>query len=94
MLEAFPFVPLGGSVRVGIAIFSYDGNINFGVTGDRDSAPDIAVLCRGIEAAMDELRARSTTAPSSPPAKGSASRTQQRRASGRSPEQAETKLPQ
>ena len=25
MLEAFPYVPLGGHVRVGVAIFSYDG---------------------------------------------------------------------
>jgi diacylglycerol O-acyltransferase len=55
MLEAFPFVPLGGSVRIGIAIFSYDGNINFGVTGDRDTAPDIELLCRGIERSMAEL---------------------------------------
>ncbi|MFZ0041250.1 MAG: wax ester/triacylglycerol synthase family O-acyltransferase [Solirubrobacteraceae bacterium] len=56
MLEAFPFVPLGGQVRIGIAIFSYDGNINFGVTGDRDSAPDIEILCEGIERSLDELR--------------------------------------
>jgi WS/DGAT/MGAT family acyltransferase len=55
MLEAFPFVPLGGHVRVGVAIFSYDGGINFGVTGDRDSAPDIGVLCRGIEAGIAQL---------------------------------------
>ena len=55
MLEAFPYVPLGGSVRVGIAIFSYDGNINFGVTGDRDTADDIGVLCRGIERTMAEM---------------------------------------
>lgn len=57
MLEAFPYVPLGGFVRVGVAIFSYDGHINFGVTGDRESAPDIGVLCRGIEAGMAELLA-------------------------------------
>jgi hypothetical protein len=38
-----------------VAIFSYDGGINFGVTGDRDSAPDIGVLCRGIEAGVTEL---------------------------------------
>src|SRR5439155_17367344 len=57
MLEAFPFVPLGGSVRVGIAIFSYDGNINFGVTGDRDTADDIGLLTTGIEGSMDELLA-------------------------------------
>jgi WS/DGAT/MGAT family acyltransferase len=55
MLEAFPFVPLGGHVRVGVAIFSYDGGINFGVTGDLDSAPDIGVLCRGIEAGLSQL---------------------------------------
>jgi diacylglycerol O-acyltransferase / wax synthase len=55
MLEAFPFVPLGGSVRVGVAIFSYDGNINFGVTGDRDSSPDIGVLCEGIERGIEQL---------------------------------------
>jgi WS/DGAT/MGAT family acyltransferase len=55
MLEAFPFVPLGGHVRVGVAIFSYDGGINFGVTGDLDTAPDIDVLCRGIEAGVAEL---------------------------------------
>jgi diacylglycerol O-acyltransferase len=55
MLEAFPFVPLGGQVRIGVAIFSYDGGINFGVTGDSDPAPDIGVLCRGIERGVAEL---------------------------------------
>lgn len=55
MLEAFPFVPLGGWVRIGVAIFSYDGGINFGVTADRDSAPDIGVLCQGIERGVAEL---------------------------------------
>ncbi|MBA2326959.1 MAG: wax ester/triacylglycerol synthase family O-acyltransferase [Actinobacteria bacterium] len=55
MLEAFPFVPIAGHVRVGIAIFSYNGMLNYGVTGDYDSAPDIGVLCRGIEDGMSEL---------------------------------------
>ncbi len=49
MLECFPYVPLAGHVRVGVAIFSYDGALNFGVTGDYDTAPDIGVLCAGIE---------------------------------------------
>src|SRR5205807_654326 len=62
MLEAFPFVPLGGSVRVGVAIFSYDGNINFGVTGDRDTSPDIGVLCEGIERGMRALMPSTTSA--------------------------------
>jgi diacylglycerol O-acyltransferase / wax synthase len=55
MLEAFPYVPLGGHVRVGVAIFSYHGALTFGVTGDYDTAADIAVLCRGIEHALAEL---------------------------------------
>jgi WS/DGAT/MGAT family acyltransferase len=52
MLEAFPYVPLGGHVRVGVAIFSYDGGLTFGVTGDFDCAPDVDVLCCGIESGM------------------------------------------
>lgn len=55
MLETFPYVPLGGHVRVGVAIFSYDGACTFGVTGDYDSAPDVDVLCDGIERALAEL---------------------------------------
>jgi diacylglycerol O-acyltransferase len=55
MLECFPYVPLAGHVRVGVAIFSYDGTLGFGVTGDYDRAPDIGVLCRGIEHSMAEL---------------------------------------
>ena len=48
-------MPLGGHVRVGVAIFSYDGALTFGVTGDYDTAADIEVLCDGIERAMAEL---------------------------------------
>jgi diacylglycerol O-acyltransferase / wax synthase len=55
MLEAFPFVPLASSVRVGVAIFSYNGMLNYGVTGDYDTAADIGILCGGIEMGMTEL---------------------------------------
>jgi WS/DGAT/MGAT family acyltransferase len=55
MLEAFPYVPLAGTVRIGIAIFSYDGMLNFGVTGDFDSAADIGVVAGGIESGLSEL---------------------------------------
>jgi diacylglycerol O-acyltransferase / wax synthase len=57
MLEAFPFVPLGGSVRIAIAIFSYDGGLNFGITGDYEHAPDIDVVAAGIEDGIKELLA-------------------------------------
>lgn len=55
MVEAFPYVPLAGQVRIGVAIFSYDGRVTFGVTGDRDTTADLDVLCRGIESGMAEL---------------------------------------
>jgi len=55
MLHSYPFVPLAGQVRIGVAIFSYDGQVGFGITGDFDSAPDIDVLAKGIETAMSDL---------------------------------------
>jgi diacylglycerol O-acyltransferase len=55
MLQAYPFVPLGAQMRVTVAIFSYDGQVNYGVTGDYDAAPDVDVLCRGIEKGLADL---------------------------------------
>jgi diacylglycerol O-acyltransferase len=55
MLRAFPYVPLGGQIRLGIAIFSYDGEVNFGITGDYDTTSDIDVLAHGIEDGMAQL---------------------------------------
>ena len=55
MLASYPFVPLAGQVRIGVAIFSYDGQVYFGITGDFDSAPDIEVLAEGIESSMTDL---------------------------------------
>ena len=57
LLESFPFVPVLGPVRVVVAIFSYDGGLYFGVTGDADSAPDVDVLTSGIERGMADLLA-------------------------------------
>jgi hypothetical protein len=55
MLESFPYIPLFAHVRVAVAIFSYDGALSFGVSGDYDTAPDIDVLCAGIEHGLDQL---------------------------------------
>ncbi len=56
MLEAFPYVPLAGHVRIGVAIFSYLDSLNFGVTGDYDSSPDLDILPRGICAGLADLK--------------------------------------
>jgi diacylglycerol O-acyltransferase len=55
MREAYPYVPIANNVRIGIAVFSYLGTLNFGVTGDYDTTPDLDVLTRGIEAGVQEL---------------------------------------
>jgi WS/DGAT/MGAT family acyltransferase len=55
MIRAFPYVPLGGQIRIGIAIFSYDGEVNFGITGDYDTTPDLDVLTSGIEDGMAQM---------------------------------------
>ncbi len=61
MLEYRPYVPISHGVRVGTAILSYNGHLAFGVTGDRDTAPDVGLLAIAIAAGVDELRQRADT---------------------------------
>jgi diacylglycerol O-acyltransferase len=56
MMKAFPYVPLGVQMRIGVAIFSYNGEVSFGVTGDYDTTGDLDVLCRGIEEGIRQMR--------------------------------------
>ena len=55
--EVHPIVPLAAEHSVGIAIFSYNGLVTFGVIADSESTPDIDVLAHGIEEGIDELLA-------------------------------------
>jgi WS/DGAT/MGAT family acyltransferase len=57
MVDALPFVPLFAEHTIGIAIFSYNGDLTFGICADRHNAPDIDVLATGIELSFDQLRA-------------------------------------
>jgi WS/DGAT/MGAT family acyltransferase len=57
LLESYPYVPVIGNVRISIAVFSYDGGLYVGVTGDYDSSSDVEVLTRGVEQTMAELLA-------------------------------------
>jgi hypothetical protein len=63
LLESFPFVPLIGPARISIAIFSYDGGLYFGVTGDYNSSNDIDVLTAGVQRSMAELLCLTESAP-------------------------------
>ena len=55
LLEVYPFVPLAGGTSLGVAILSYNGNVHFGFSGDRDLLPDLAVMRDGVRGAMRDL---------------------------------------
>jgi diacylglycerol O-acyltransferase / wax synthase len=55
MLEAYPYVPIAGHIRIGVAIWSYCGDLYFGVTGDWDGAPDLDRLVFGIDLGFENL---------------------------------------
>ena len=55
MVAAYPYVPIAGHIRVGVAIWSYCGDVYFGITGDWQHAPDIERLARGIDLAFEDL---------------------------------------
>jgi diacylglycerol O-acyltransferase / wax synthase len=55
LVDYYPYVPIGGWLRLNVAIISYAGELNMGVTGDYDSVPDLDVFCRGVERGMAEL---------------------------------------
>jgi diacylglycerol O-acyltransferase / wax synthase len=57
-LEAiYPMVPLAENTALGIAILSYNGQLNFGLVGDYDALADLETLADELRSAIDELAA-------------------------------------
>jgi diacylglycerol O-acyltransferase len=56
MVEAYPYVPVADGLRLGIAMFSYCGEMTFGITSDAAQVPDADVLATGIENGFALLR--------------------------------------
>jgi diacylglycerol O-acyltransferase / wax synthase len=55
-LEAmYPMVPLAENQALGIAIMSYNGQLNFGLNADYDAMPDLEALADELRASIDEL---------------------------------------
>ena len=55
-LEAiFPMVPLAKRQAVCFGIFSYNGQVNFGLIGDYDAMGDLDMLAEDLEASITEL---------------------------------------
>jgi diacylglycerol O-acyltransferase len=60
MLEAFPCVPIMSNAALGVAVLSYNGQLDFGLCGDWDILPDLDVFAAGLEEARRELLDLST----------------------------------
>ncbi len=60
----FPMVPLAENTALGIAVMSYNGQMNFGLNADYDALSDVEVLAGELGAAIDELAA--AAGPSTP----------------------------
>ncbi len=55
-LEAlYPMVPLAENTALGIAIMSYNGQLNFGLVSDFDALPDLELLADELVHSIDEL---------------------------------------
>jgi WS/DGAT/MGAT family acyltransferase len=76
MLGTYPFVPCLPGGGLGIALFSYDGRLCWGLNADPSLVPDLAEFAKAIVQSFEELRAlaasrmtaprRRTAAPSDP----------------------------
>ena len=68
-LEAiYPMVPLAENTALGIAILSYNGQLNFGLVSDYDALADVELLADELRASIDELAAAAgAPAPPTPP---------------------------
>lgn len=55
MVETYPVPPLLPGQAMAIGVTSYDGGVHYGVTGDRDALPDLAVFGQCITEALEEL---------------------------------------
>jgi diacylglycerol O-acyltransferase len=51
----YPMVPLAENQALGIAIMSYDGQLNFGLNADFDALPDLEALADELRASIEEL---------------------------------------
>jgi WS/DGAT/MGAT family acyltransferase len=57
LLEAFPLVPIYGNLAIGVAVLSYNGALNFGITYDPKACPDADVFVDGLRHEIEVLSA-------------------------------------
>ena len=86
MSESYPVQPLLPGHALSIGVTSYDGRVFYGLNGDRDALPDLAVLGQCVTEALEELvdsasssrhrapRGRTNAPPTAPPTGRSSAR--------------------
>jgi diacylglycerol O-acyltransferase len=75
----YPMVPLAENTALGIAILSYNGQLNFGLVADYDALADLEVLADELRSAIDELAAAAGASAGAAAPRGTASRARRRR---------------
>jgi diacylglycerol O-acyltransferase / wax synthase len=55
LVASYPVLPLSAGHLLGIGVTSYDGEVFFGLTADRDAISDLDVLAQCLLDALDEL---------------------------------------
>jgi len=69
LLVQYPAVPLWAGHGVGVALFSYNGEVAWGLNADRDVVPDVAEFSNAIRAAFGQLRKEAQRAAGDKPTK-------------------------
>ncbi|HUB39821.1 MAG TPA: wax ester/triacylglycerol synthase family O-acyltransferase [Streptosporangiaceae bacterium] len=55
MLQAHPYTPIADNVKMAVAVFSYLGQLSFGITAESSAASDLGILTKGISRGLAEL---------------------------------------
>ncbi len=72
LCRVYPQVPLAENCALGVAIMSYDGQIDFGLIADYDTIPDLDAIAAALAQELGEL---ASAAGAPPPSANSRSRT-------------------
>ena len=76
LLASYPVIPLGSGHLLAIGVTSYNGQVYFGLTADRDKVSDLDVLAQCLEDSLEELLDTTERAATSrPPTRRAAPRT-------------------
>jgi diacylglycerol O-acyltransferase / wax synthase len=78
--SVYPMVPLAENTALGVAILSYNGELNFGLVADYDALADVEVLADELRSSIEELAVLAGAPAPATPAAGGVDRPRRRQA--------------